>query len=79
MSIATKEALDQAIRAHIADECPESPLVTAWVCITEETGYEDDRLSHVMDVTMDNQSNTMTIGLAFFLSQARTQTWRGSN
>lgn len=72
MSAATKHALDEAIRAHIADEHDDS-LAASWVLITERVPLDgDDGYSHVVDVVPDGQSSVTTMGLAYFVAQQRS-------
>ncbi|MFF8817800.1 hypothetical protein ACF07D_07375 [Leucobacter sp. NPDC015123] len=72
MSEITKAALDEAVRAHIADEHDDS-LAASWVLIAERVPLDgDDGHSHVVDVVPDGQSAVTTMGLAYFLAQRRS-------
>jgi len=70
MSEQTAESLDDAIRAHIADEYDNS-LTSSWVVIAESIPLEDDGYSHIVDVVAEGQSTVTTIGLAYFMAQQR--------
>ena len=67
----TRSAVDDAIRAHIQDEHPGS-LVGSYVVILERVPAEEDGMTHVVDVVPPGQSNVTTLGLAHFLSAARS-------
>lgn len=71
MSDATRDALDAAIRAHIADEY-DNNLTASWIVIAEHILPEDDGDTHVVDVVPDNQSAITSIGLTHYVVQART-------
>lgn len=71
MSQATKDAVEAAIRAHIADEHPDN-LVGSWIAICERVTPEDDGLTHVVDILPDGQSNITSIGLTYFITRARS-------
>lgn len=70
MSNQTRDDIDAAIRAHIADEYPGS-LVGSYIVILEQVPETDDRMTHVVDVVPHGQSNVTSLGLAWFLANAR--------
>lgn len=66
MSEATKQALEDAIAAHVADEC-DGDMSTSWLIIAETTSLEemdDNRSSFYID-TRDLQSLYTTDGLLY--------------
>ncbi|GEL95371.1 hypothetical protein [Cellulomonas composti] len=64
MSDATKRALDDAIRAHVADES--SGFVTAWALVA---GVMDDPDADVRSEWPDGQPGYITVGLAASLGE----------
>lgn len=70
MSAQTRETLDAAIRAHVADEHPDN-LVGSWVTIYERVLPEDDGMTHIVDVVPEGQSVVTTVGLTHFVATNR--------
>lgn len=68
MSEATKDALDDAIRAHIADEC-DGRLCVGWLIITASMNGDDmaDSKTHYFSEASDNLPMHSTLGLAAML------------
>lgn len=64
MSDVTFAALEDAIAAHVADECDDD-MTAGWVVVAETTnlGELDDGVSSFYTVTRDGQSNFLTSGL----------------
>lgn len=61
MSDETYEALDAALKAHMADERPDA-LVTGWAAVAAYITDEPDS-DHYAVVKLDGQMNYSTIGL----------------
>jgi hypothetical protein len=71
LSEQTKAALDDAIRAHIADEY-DGAITSSWVLVAEYMPLDgDDEYTHVIDVVRSGQSSMTTIGLTHFATQMR--------
>ena len=68
MSDATKAAVDDAIAAHIADECG-GALVNGYVIQIEYVGMRPDAESGWFRMVAPGQTMTLTIGLVHYLAQ----------
>lgn len=64
MSDATKAALEEAISAHVADEC-DGDMTGAWVILAESTSLDDieNDVSSFYLTSRDSQSSFLTTGL----------------
>lgn len=62
MSEETYQALDAALKAHIADECNPAALVTGWAT-TVAYITEDPKSDHYAVIKPEQQMNYGTIGL----------------
>ena len=59
MSEATKEAIEDAIRAHVADEGGEALVITDWYVITAAIGVDDEE-THYFHVQSGGPWHTIT-------------------
>ena len=66
MSAKTKAALQEAIAAHVADEC-EGDMAGAWVVVAESTNVSDveNDMSSWYIASRDYQASIMTNGLLY--------------
>lgn len=66
MSVETYLAVEEAIAAHVADEC-EHDLVGGWVVVAETTNLSeyDDGVSSFFTARRSGQSNFLTTGLLY--------------
>ncbi|UOR02084.1 hypothetical protein MUN77_01750 [Leucobacter allii] len=69
MSDATKTALDEALAAHVADEC-EGAIVTGYVLQVQYTDMDliNDQMTGYLRIVGENQNFTTTLGLAHYMS-----------
>jgi hypothetical protein len=72
VSEATRDAVEEAIRAHIADEADGPRVLTDWYVIAAAVG-DDDELTHYEHITTDAPWHVLT-GLAH-CAWRRLSTW----
>lgn len=70
MSAETKDAVEAAIRSHIADE-KDGALTASWVVVSEFLPEEDDGDTHMLDIIPDSQSAAASIGLLTYAAHHR--------
>ena len=68
MSAETKQALDEALAAHLADECPGS-ILTGYALQTQYTDMQliGEQMTGYLRMTSEQQNFTTTLGLTHYM------------